>query len=103
MEMVDPPPAAPRDPGAELQQSQQYVRLWRFSIRLEFLTLAMIGAFAVSVAAAFVLLDLGEDDITGGWGYPILWVISLLRGSGTMRKVYGWLIQRGLFRCELRS
>lgn len=87
--MSEDPPAAPRDSGAELQQAQQHVRLWRFSIRLEFLTLALIGAFAVSVAAAFVLLDLGEDDITGGWGYPMLWIISLLRASSVLLPIPG--------------
>lgn len=87
--MIEPPPAAPRDPGAALQQAQQHVRLWRFSIRLEFLTLGMIGAFAVSVAAAFVILNLGEDDITGGWGYPMLWMISLLRASSVLLPIPG--------------
>lgn len=87
--MIEDPPAPGRDLGEELHQTQQYVRLWRFSIRLEFLTLALIGVFAISVAAAFVLLDLGEDDITGGWGYPMLWIISLLRASSVLLPIPG--------------
>lgn len=87
--MIEDPPAPGRDLGEELQQTQQHIRIWRLSIRLEFLTLALIGAFAVSVAAAFVLLDLGEDDITGGWGYPMLWVISLLRASSVLLPIPG--------------
>lgn len=77
------------DPGAELQKAQQYVQLWRLNVRLEFLTLGAIGVFALSVAAAFVVLDLGEDDISGGYGYPILWVISLLRASSVILPIPG--------------
>lgn len=87
--MIEDPPAPGRDLGEELQQAQQYIRIWRFSVRLEFLTLALIGVFAVSVAAAFVVLGLGEDDITGGWGYPMLWVISLLRASSVLLPIPG--------------
>jgi uncharacterized membrane protein YdjX (TVP38/TMEM64 family) len=87
--MIEDPPAAPRDSGEALHEAQQHVRLWRFSVRLEFLTLAAIGAFALTVAVAFILLDLGEDDITGGWGYPILWGISLLRASSVLLPIPG--------------
>ncbi|MBC8008522.1 MAG: hypothetical protein H7067_00320 [Burkholderiales bacterium] len=77
------------DPGKELYQAQQYIRLWRVAVRVEFLTLGAIAAFAVSVAVAFVLLDLGEDDITGGWGYPMLALISLLRASSVLLPIPG--------------
>lgn len=87
--MIEEPPAPSRDLGEELQQAQQYVRLWRFSVRLEYLMLGLIGAFALSVAVAFVVLGLGEDDITGGWGYPILWGISLLRASSVLLPIPG--------------
>ncbi|HUF54870.1 MAG TPA: VTT domain-containing protein [Dehalococcoidia bacterium] len=82
-------PEAPRDPGEELQEQLQFVRLWRFSVRLEYLLLALIGVFAISIAAAFLILDLGEDDITGGWGYPMLWLISLLRASSVILPIPG--------------
>lgn len=89
-EAISPPPAGPpRDARRELEKAQQYVRLWRLSVRLEYLTLAAIAVFAVSVAVAFVALDLGEDDITGGWGYPMLWVISLLRASSVLLPIPG--------------
>ena len=92
------PPAVPdsdrqerafEDPGAELEATQQFIQLLGVRLRLEILMLAVIGVFAVSVAAAFVLLDLGEDDITGGWGYPILWVISGLRASSVLLPIPG--------------
>lgn len=94
-EEIDPsPPEVEPDepianPGAELEKVQQYVTLWRLNMRLEYVTLGAIGAFALSVAAAFVLLDLGEDDITGGWGYPMLWLISLLRASSVLLPIPG--------------
>jgi membrane protein DedA with SNARE-associated domain len=59
------------------------------SVRLEFASLAAIGVFAGSVAIAFIILGLGEDDITGGWGYPMLWVISLLRASSVILPIPG--------------
>ncbi len=82
---TEPPP----DPGAELQKQIQYVRLWRVSVRLEYASLAAIAVFAVSAAAAFIALGLGEDDITGGWGYPMLWVISGLRASSVILPIPG--------------
>lgn len=93
-EITPPPPEVETeervaDPGAEVEKVNQYVQLWRLSVRLEYVTLAAIGAFALTVAAAFVLLDLGEDDITGGWGYPILWLISLLRASSVLLPIPG--------------
>jgi membrane protein YqaA with SNARE-associated domain len=75
--------------GAELQRTQQYVQLWRLRARLEVVMLALIGVFALSVAAAFVIFGLGSDDITGGWGYPILWLISLLRASSVLLPIPG--------------
>ncbi|MCH7809228.1 MAG: VTT domain-containing protein [Chloroflexi bacterium] len=79
----------PPDPGEEQQQQLQYIRLWRARIRLEHASLAAIAVFAGSVAIAFIVLGLGEDDITGGWGYPILWVISLLRASSVILPIPG--------------
>jgi uncharacterized membrane protein YdjX (TVP38/TMEM64 family) len=88
--MIEDPPAAPRrDAGEKLQEAQQHVRLWRLSVRLEYLMLVLIGAFAFGVAVAFLALGLGEDDITGGWGYPILWGISLLRASSVLLPIPG--------------
>jgi uncharacterized membrane protein YdjX (TVP38/TMEM64 family) len=79
----------PPDPGEELQKQLQYVRLWRVSVRLEYASLAAIAVFAVSLAVAFIVLGLGEDDITGGWGYPMLWVISGLRASSVILPIPG--------------
>lgn len=79
----------PPDPGEELQKQLQYVRLWRVSVRMEYAALAAVGVFAVTLAIAFVALGLGEDDITGGWGYPILWVISGLRASSVILPIPG--------------
>lgn len=89
---LTPPPAQPPGPpdkGDELQKHLQYVRLWRVSVRLEYASLALIGVFAVSLAIAFVALGLGEDDITGGWGYPMLWLISGLRASSVILPIPG--------------
>lgn len=79
----------PPDPDEEVQKQLQYVRLWRVSVRLEYASLAAIGVFAVSVAVAFIALGLGEDDITGGWGYPLLWVISGLRAASVILPIPG--------------
>ena len=79
----------PPDPSEELQEQLQYVRLWRVSVRLEYASLAAIAVFAVSLAVAFIVLGLGEDDITGGWGYPMLWVISGLRASSVILPIPG--------------
>ncbi len=79
----------PPDPGEELQKQIQYVRLWRLSVRLEYAVLGAIAVFATSLAIAFVVLGLGEDDITGGWGYPMLWVISGLRASSVILPIPG--------------
>lgn len=95
-ELETQPPAgapeerAPVDAGAELEKTQQYVQLWRLRARLEFVMLVAIGAFAASIAAAFIILDLGEDDLRGGaWGYAILWVISFLRASSVLLPIPG--------------
>ena len=65
------------------------MRLWRLSVRLEYAVLGAIAVFATSLAIAFVVLSLGEDDITGGWGYPMLWVISGLRASSVILPIPG--------------
>jgi uncharacterized membrane protein YdjX (TVP38/TMEM64 family) len=80
----------PVDAGAELQKTQQYLQLWRLRARLELVMLVAIGIFAASIAAAFILLDLGEDDLrSGAWGYAILWVISILRASSVLLPIPG--------------
>lgn len=92
---TQPPPSPPVEPspgdaGTELQRTQQYIQLWRLRARLEFVMLAVIGIFAVSIASAFILLDLGEDDLrSGAWGYAILWIISLLRASSVLLPIPG--------------
>jgi len=92
---IQPPPDVPEtlptvDAGAELYKTQQYVQFWRVRARLEFVMLAVIGLFASSVAAAFILLDLGEDDLrSGALGFAILWVISLLRASSVLLPIPG--------------
>lgn len=71
-------------PAVELQKANQYIRLWRLNVRIEILFLGAIVLFALGVAAGFLLLGLGEDDITGRFGYPMLWVISLIRASSVL-------------------
>ncbi len=75
--------------AAELDRTLTYLRFWRLNIRLEFVMLGLIGAFALCIAAGFLWLDLGEDDITGTWGYPALWLISLLRASSVLIPIPG--------------
>jgi uncharacterized membrane protein YdjX (TVP38/TMEM64 family) len=84
--MTDAPAA---DPGEELQRQLQFIQLWRVSVRLEYALLALIGVLAASIAVAFLVLGLGEDDITGAWGYPMLWFISLLRASSVILPIPG--------------
>lgn len=75
--------------GAELERRHQYLSLWRLNVRLEIVMLGMLGCLALAIAVAFVMLDLGEDDITGTWGYPALWLISLLRASSVLIPIPG--------------
>jgi uncharacterized membrane protein YdjX (TVP38/TMEM64 family) len=87
---AEPPGNPPVSPGAELEKVQQYVQVWRLRARLEVVTLAVIAVFAICIGAAFILLDLGEDDLRSGLaGYAILWVISLLRASSVLLPIPG--------------
>jgi len=86
-QQLETPPTP--DPGEELQRTQQFVQLWRLSVRLEWLMLAVIAAFAATIFGAFILFDLGTDDIQGSWGYPVLWIISLLRASSVLIPIPG--------------
>ena len=70
--------------AAELQKMGQRVRIGRLNVRIEYILLGVIAAFAVGVAIGFLLLGLGEDDIQGDFGYPMLWVISLIRASSVL-------------------
>jgi uncharacterized membrane protein YdjX (TVP38/TMEM64 family) len=72
------------DPAAELQKANQYITLGRLNLRIEYLFLGALAVFGVSIAAGFFFLDLGADDFTGRFGYPMLWVISLIRASAVL-------------------
>ena len=54
-QQLETPPT--RDPGEELQRTQQYVQLWRLNLRLEYLMLLAIGVFALTIAK-MVIVDL---------------------------------------------
>jgi membrane protein YqaA with SNARE-associated domain len=82
-------PALAPDRGAELLRAQQHVRLWRLSLRVEYASLALIAVLAASIGAAFLAFNFGPDDITGAYGYPLLWVISLLRASSVIIPIPG--------------
>lgn len=71
-------------PAVELQKANQYIRLWRLNVRIEVLFLVTLAVFGLALVTGFLLLDFGEDDITGRFGYPMLWVISLIRASSVL-------------------
>jgi uncharacterized membrane protein YdjX (TVP38/TMEM64 family) len=73
----------------ESRRAQQYIQLWQWRARLEYLILVLVGLFAVTIAAGFIMLDIGERDIRGGWGYPALWIISGLRASSVLLPIPG--------------
>lgn len=81
------PPA--RTPFFDLDLAEQYVRLWRFRTRIEYILLVLIGITAVSIAVGFLLFDVGTDDIRGEWGYPTLWLISGLRAASVVLPIPG--------------
>lgn len=82
--MADQPAHTSSEAAARLEKMGQRVRIGHLNLRIELLFLAAIALFAVGVAIGFLLLGLGEDDITGDLGYPMLWAISLIRASSVL-------------------
>lgn len=80
---------AVRRPFFDLDLAQQYISLWRFRSRLEYVLLALIAMTAVSIAIGFLAFDVGTDDIRGEWGYPTLWLISGLRAASVILPIPG--------------
>lgn len=76
-------------------QSPTYLRVWRRYVRFELLILVAALTLGVCIAIAIITLGLGKDDITGTWGYPILWVISILRASSVLVPMPGGLTIAG--------
>ena len=73
----------------DLDLAQQYIRLWRFRTRIEFILLGLIAIMAVSIAIGFIIFDVGVDNIRGEWGYPTLWLISGLRAASVLLPIPG--------------
>jgi uncharacterized membrane protein YdjX (TVP38/TMEM64 family) len=86
--MSDETEAAARRQFLYLDLAQQYIRLWRFRARLEYLILAVIAVTAVVIAAGFIAFDIGTDDVKE-WGYPALWLISGLRAASVILPIPG--------------
>jgi membrane protein YqaA with SNARE-associated domain len=75
-------------PALDSRQVGQYIQLGRWKAKLEYLLLAVIVVFVVTIAAVFIAFDLGVDDVRR-WGYPGLFVISLLRASSVLLPIPG--------------
>lgn len=73
----------------DLNLAQQYIRLWRFRTRLEYVMLALIAVMVAAIAFGFFFFDVGTDDIRGKWGYPTLWLISGLRAASVVLPIPG--------------
>jgi membrane protein DedA with SNARE-associated domain len=67
----------------EIEREGFFVHIGRRRIRLEYLLLAAMLAFAGSLAALFFVLDLGKDDVER-WGYLGLFGVVLLRSSSVV-------------------
>jgi len=80
--------APARDPFLDLDIAEQYIRLWRFRTRIEYVLLGVVAITAVSIAVAFIALDIGIDDVQK-WGYPALWLISGLRAASVLLPIPG--------------
>jgi uncharacterized membrane protein YdjX (TVP38/TMEM64 family) len=85
---VESPDAPSRDPFLDLDIAEQYIRLWRFRARIEYVLLGVIAITAVSIAVGFIALDVGVEDVQE-WGYPALWLISGLRAASVLLPIPG--------------
>jgi uncharacterized membrane protein YdjX (TVP38/TMEM64 family) len=66
--------------AVEVEREGLFVHIGRRRVRLEYLLLAALLVFVVSMAALFFALDLGTDDVQR-WGYAGLFGIVLLRSA----------------------
>jgi uncharacterized membrane protein YdjX (TVP38/TMEM64 family) len=73
----------------------QTFRLGQLNVRLELLMLGAALGMGACLAVGIITLDLGKDDITGTWGYPMLWAISILRASSVLVPMTGGLTIAG--------
>jgi membrane protein DedA with SNARE-associated domain len=72
----------------EIEREGLFVHIGRRRVRLEFLLLAAMLVFAGSLAALFLILDLGKDDLQR-WGYAGLFGIVLLRSASVVLPMPG--------------
>lgn len=86
---VESAKAPARTPFFSLDLAEQYISLWRFRTRIEYLLLVVIAITAVAIAVGFIWFDVGTDDIRGEWGYPTLWLISGLRAASVVLPIPG--------------
>lgn len=86
---VEAAEATARRPLLDLDLAQQYISLWRFRTRIEYVLLIVVAITAVSIAVGFLAFDVGTHDITGEWGYPTLWLISGLRAASVVLPIPG--------------
>ena len=74
--------------AVEMEREGLFVRIGPRRLRLDYLLLAALGIFAVTVAALYFALDLGTDDVER-WGYAGLFGIVLLRAASVVMPMPG--------------
>src|SRR2546422_1488707 len=77
-----------RHHAVEIERQGLFVHIGVWRVRLDYLLLAVLGVFAVSLAALFLALDLGTDDVQR-WGYAGLFGIVLLRAASVVMPMPG--------------
>lgn len=85
---VEPTSTPAREAFLDLDIAEQYIRFWRFRMRIEYILLAVVAIMAVSIAVGFIAFDIGTDDVRE-WGYPALWLISGLRAASVLLPIPG--------------
>jgi len=74
--------------AVEVEREGLFVHIGRRRVRLEYLLLVAMLAFAASLAALFFALDLGKDDVQR-WGYAGLFGIVLMRSASVVLPMPG--------------
>lgn len=72
----------------EVEHEGLFIHLGQRRVRFEYLLLAALLLFALAMAALFIALDLGTDDLER-WGYAGLFGIVLLRSASVVLPMPG--------------
>jgi membrane protein DedA with SNARE-associated domain len=74
--------------AVEIEPEGLFIHFGRRRLRLEYVLLAAMFGFALTLAALFIALDLGKDDLQR-WGYAGLFGIVLMRSASVVLPMPG--------------